>query len=113
MKRVLPPKSPPPGSGAARCGREERDFRRPSPLREGLEVGFARSAPRGQPGPKPPRPPGLAEGVWRRPRESWALVLAAASMTTAVSIAREASPILQKLRNAVETALEGKPDAVE
>src|SRR6185503_10697885 len=34
-------------------------------------------------------------------------------MTSAVSIAREASPILQKLRTAVEQALEGKPDAVE
>src|SRR5499427_3220910 len=34
-------------------------------------------------------------------------------MTSAVSIAREASPILQKLRAAVEQALEGKPEAVE
>jgi MoxR-like ATPase len=34
-------------------------------------------------------------------------------MTSAISIAREASPILQKLRGAVEQALEGKPDAVE
>jgi MoxR-like ATPase len=40
-------------------------------------------------------------------------VLASTLMTSAVSIAREASPILQKLRNAVEQALEGKPDAVE
>ena len=41
------------------------------------------------------------------------LVLASALMTSAVSIAREASPILQKLRGAVEQALEGKPEAVE
>jgi MoxR-like ATPase len=34
-------------------------------------------------------------------------------MTSAVSMTREASPILQKLRGAVEQALEGKPDAVE
>ena len=34
-------------------------------------------------------------------------------MTSAISIAREASPVLQKLRGAVEQALEGKPDAVE
>ena len=34
-------------------------------------------------------------------------------MTSAVSIAREASPVLQKLRAAVEQALEGKPEAVE
>jgi MoxR-like ATPase len=40
-------------------------------------------------------------------------VLASPVMTSAVSIAREASPILQKLRSAVEGALEGKPDAVE
>src|SRR5689334_19455652 len=34
-------------------------------------------------------------------------------MTSAISIAREASPVLQKLRGAVEQALEGKPEAVE
>jgi MoxR-like ATPase len=34
-------------------------------------------------------------------------------MTSAISIAREASPVLHKLRSAVELALEGKPDAVE
>src|SRR6185436_11447905 len=34
-------------------------------------------------------------------------------MTSAISISREASPILQKLRAAVEQALEGKPEAVE
>src|SRR5690242_14062588 len=34
-------------------------------------------------------------------------------MTSAISIAREASPLLQELRSAVEQALEGKPDAVE
>jgi MoxR-like ATPase len=41
------------------------------------------------------------------------LVLASALMTSAISIAREASPVLQKLRGAVEQALEGKPEAVE
>ena len=40
-------------------------------------------------------------------------MLASPVMTSAISIAREASPILQKLRGAVEQALEGKPDAVE
>ena len=34
-------------------------------------------------------------------------------MTSAVSLAREPSPQVQKLRAAVEQALEGKPDAVE
>jgi MoxR-like ATPase len=34
-------------------------------------------------------------------------------MTSAVSVVREASPLLMKLRAAVEQALEGKPDAVE
>ena len=34
-------------------------------------------------------------------------------MTSALSIAREASPLLQELRSAVEHALEGKPEAVE
>lgn len=34
-------------------------------------------------------------------------------MTSAISIGRETSPVLQKLRGAVEQALEGKPDAVE
>lgn len=34
-------------------------------------------------------------------------------MTSALSIAREASPIVQKLRVAVEHALEGKPEVVE
>ncbi len=34
-------------------------------------------------------------------------------MTSALSVAREASPLLLKLRSAVEQALEGKPEAVE
>jgi MoxR-like ATPase len=34
-------------------------------------------------------------------------------MTSALSIAREASPLVEKLRCAVEHALEGKPEAVE
>jgi MoxR-like ATPase len=34
-------------------------------------------------------------------------------MTSALPLAREASPVIQKLRSAVEQALEGKPDAVE
>jgi MoxR-like ATPase len=34
-------------------------------------------------------------------------------MTSALSVVREASPLLMKLRAAVEQALEGKPDAVE
>jgi MoxR-like ATPase len=34
-------------------------------------------------------------------------------MTSAVSVVREASPLLMKLRAAVEQALEGKPEAVE
>ncbi|MCC6555293.1 MAG: MoxR family ATPase [Polyangiaceae bacterium] len=34
-------------------------------------------------------------------------------MTSALSVVREASPLLTKLRSAVELALEGKPDAVE
>src|SRR3954449_2612246 len=34
-------------------------------------------------------------------------------MTSAISMAREPSPLLQKLRGAVEQALEGKPEAVE
>ncbi len=34
-------------------------------------------------------------------------------MTSALPLAREPSPLLQKLRSAVEHALEGKPDAVE
>jgi MoxR-like ATPase len=34
-------------------------------------------------------------------------------MTSAMSVAHEPSPVLQKLRAAVELALEGKPDAVE
>jgi MoxR-like ATPase len=34
-------------------------------------------------------------------------------MTSALSLAREASPLVQKLRSAIEHALEGKPDAVE
>src|SRR5689334_12103372 len=34
-------------------------------------------------------------------------------MTSAISLAREASPVLQKLRGAIEQALEGKPEAVE
>jgi MoxR-like ATPase len=34
-------------------------------------------------------------------------------MTSALSIAREATPLLQELRSAVERALEGKPEAVE
>ncbi len=46
-------------------------------------------------------------------RASGALVLASGVMTSAISIAREASPVLQKLRSAVEQALEGKPEAVE
>jgi MoxR-like ATPase len=40
-------------------------------------------------------------------------VLASGVMTSAISIARETSPVLQKLRAAVEGALEGKPEAVE
>src|SRR5689334_24545917 len=36
-----------------------------------------------------------------------------APMTSALSIAREASPLVQKLRAAVEHALEGKPEVVE
>jgi MoxR-like ATPase len=34
-------------------------------------------------------------------------------MTSALSIAREATPLLQELRSAVEQALEGKPESVE
>jgi MoxR-like ATPase len=34
-------------------------------------------------------------------------------MTSALSVVREASPLLMKLRSAVEQALEGKPEAVE
>ncbi len=34
-------------------------------------------------------------------------------MTSALSIARETTPVLQELRSAVEQALEGKPEAVE
>lgn len=41
------------------------------------------------------------------------LVLASALMTSALSIARESTPVLQELRSAVELALEGKPEAVE
>lgn len=41
------------------------------------------------------------------------LVLASGAMTSALSIAREATPLLQELRSAVERALEGKPEAVE
>src|ERR1043165_9652769 len=40
-------------------------------------------------------------------------MLASTMMTSALPIAREAAPIIQKLRSAVEQALEGKPDAVE
>src|SRR3954471_1747589 len=40
-------------------------------------------------------------------------VLASSAMTSALSIARESTPVLQELRSSVETALEGKPDAVE
>src|SRR5689334_16536723 len=40
-------------------------------------------------------------------------MLASTMMTSALPIAREAAPIIQKLRSAVEHALEGKPDAVE
>ncbi len=42
-----------------------------------------------------------------------ALVLASNPMTSALSVAREPSPLVQKLRSAVEHALEGKPEAVE
>ena len=41
------------------------------------------------------------------------LVLAWAVMTSALSMARAPSPIIEKLRAAVEHALEGKPEAVE
>ena len=40
-------------------------------------------------------------------------VLASSAMTSALSIARESTPVLQELRSSVESALEGKPDAVE
>jgi MoxR-like ATPase len=49
----------------------------------------------------------------RFPEADGALVLASTVMTSALSIARESTPVLQELRSAVEQALEGKPEAVE
>jgi MoxR-like ATPase len=40
-------------------------------------------------------------------------VLASKTMTSALPVAREPSPLIQKLRSTVEHALEGKPEAVE
>jgi MoxR-like ATPase len=54
-----------------------------------------------------------ADGFETRCEPENVVVLASAVMTSAISIAREASPVLQKLRAAVEQALEGKPEAVE